>query len=167
MSAKTFAYATGCRVVGIESFAAIARQSPSDITVLDVIADAQQDKVYVQRFERDHDSGYLVASSTLEIVPLAAWMSKRGKDVWAAGPGLRLCQARLGEKCLCVPADLWDPRPETLLQMGLECYRAGDFDNFWSLEPIYLRPSSAEEKWRDKQASNSGNGMMNGLGAAE
>src|SRR5688572_13644244 len=43
MSAKTLAYATGARLVGIDTFAAIARQTPAEATVVDVIADAQQD----------------------------------------------------------------------------------------------------------------------------
>src|SRR5262245_23227269 len=52
ISAKTLAYATGCAVVGIDTFAAIARQAPAEATKLAVLGDAQQDKVYVQEFLR-------------------------------------------------------------------------------------------------------------------
>jgi hypothetical protein len=31
--------------------------------------------------------------------------------------------------------------------MGLEKYQARELDDVWSLEPLYARPSSAEEKW--------------------
>src|SRR5262249_4022349 len=49
MSAKTMAYATGCVLVGVETFEAIASQAPEAVTSLEVIADAQQDKVYIQQ----------------------------------------------------------------------------------------------------------------------
>src|SRR5205823_5164828 len=51
MSAKTLAYATGCALVGVDTFAAIALQAPAEAAVVDVIGDAQQDKLYVQRFK--------------------------------------------------------------------------------------------------------------------
>src|SRR3954454_20393069 len=52
MSAKTFAYATGCTLLGLDTFAIIASQGPDDVPRLAVVADAQQDKIYVQEFER-------------------------------------------------------------------------------------------------------------------
>src|SRR5262245_15682692 len=42
MSAKTLAYATGCALLAVETFAAIARQAPPEATLLDVAEDAQQ-----------------------------------------------------------------------------------------------------------------------------
>ena len=47
-----------------------------------------------------------------------------------------------------VPEEVWDPQPESLLQLGLARYRAGERDDLYALEPLYLRPSSAEEKWQ-------------------
>ncbi len=52
MSAKTFAYATGCALIAVDTFAAIALQAPESVARVDVLADAQQDKVYVQSFAR-------------------------------------------------------------------------------------------------------------------
>src|SRR5216684_2191388 len=37
MSAKTFAYATGCALIAVETFAAIAQQAPDNVSVLDVL----------------------------------------------------------------------------------------------------------------------------------
>ena len=47
-----------------------------------------------------------------------------------------------------VPSECWDPRAESLLRLGLERYRAGQRDDVWAVEPLYLRPSAAEEKWK-------------------
>ncbi len=50
MSAKTLAYAVGCALVAVDTFAVVAEQAPDAVRRMDVLADAQQDKVYVQAF---------------------------------------------------------------------------------------------------------------------
>src|SRR5262245_2510185 len=45
MSAKTLAFATGCRLLAIDTFAAIVRQAPAAAQTVEVVADAQQDKL--------------------------------------------------------------------------------------------------------------------------
>ena len=52
ISAKIWAYATGCGLLAVETFAVIAAQVPEDVLRLEVIADAQQDRVYQQSFGR-------------------------------------------------------------------------------------------------------------------
>src|SRR5262245_18914587 len=42
MTAKAFAYATGCRLLAADTFAVIAAQAPPDADRLDVLADAQK-----------------------------------------------------------------------------------------------------------------------------
>jgi len=150
MSAKTLAYATGCAVLAIDTFAAIARQAPDETLRLDVLADAQQDKVYVQRFGRPAPREGMQALSDLSIQPFSQWLAGRDKDAWVSGPGLRGHETRLPPDVPVVPADRWDPQPESLLGIGLDRYRRGERDDLWSLEPLYLRPSAAEEKWREK-----------------
>ena len=44
---------------------------------------------------------------------------------------------------------------ETLLQLGLARYQAGARDDPWALEPLYLRPSSAEEQWQRRSVNPS------------
>jgi tRNA threonylcarbamoyladenosine biosynthesis protein TsaB len=148
MSAKTFAYVTGSTLLAIDTFAAIAAQSPKDATSVDVLADAQQKKVYVQRFDR-LGSGWAPASP-LRIDSLTNWLTQRDPGAWVTGPGLRAYSGLLSEQVLTVPAAAWDPQPVSLLKLGLARYRAGECDDYWTLEPLYLRPSSAEEKWQQR-----------------
>jgi tRNA threonylcarbamoyladenosine biosynthesis protein TsaB len=145
MSAKTLAYATGCALVGIETFAAIALQAPADAEILDVVADAQQDKVYVQRFARQGQAWQ--PSAPLAIVPAADWLSQLPPDVWVGGPGLEQQRDRVPPNVRTLAEEAWHPRPESLLQFGVSRVRAGQRDDPFTLEPLYLRPSSAEEKW--------------------
>ena len=48
-SAKSFAYATGCKLIAVPTFAAIALQAPDEAREVWVIADALQGMIYVQR----------------------------------------------------------------------------------------------------------------------
>ena len=57
---------------------------------------------------------------------------------------------RLPEGISIVAAAHWDPQPQSLLALGLARYQAGQRDDQWTLEPIYLRPSAAEEKWNQR-----------------
>jgi tRNA threonylcarbamoyladenosine biosynthesis protein TsaB len=150
MSAKTFAYATGCALIAVDTFAAVALQVPEPVVRVDVIADAQQDKVYVQPFVRDGDTWRHLAE--LAIRPVAEWLTMREASVAVTGPGLHKWAPRLPEGVPLVDASLWEPQPASLLRLGLARYAAGERDDPWTLEPLYLRPSSAEEQWQGRSS---------------
>jgi tRNA threonylcarbamoyladenosine biosynthesis protein TsaB len=147
VSAKTFAYATGSRLLAIDTFAAIASQAPADASRVDVLADAQQEKAYIQSFARSEKRAWTPASP-LSIQRVADWLAGRDSGAWVTGPGLRLFRDRLPEEAQVVQAEAWDPGPESLLRIALARYQAGERDDWWLLEPLYLRQSSAEEKWQ-------------------
>jgi tRNA threonylcarbamoyladenosine biosynthesis protein TsaB len=155
MSAKTFVYVTGCVLLAVDTFAAIALQAPAEVRRVDVIADAQQDKVYVQAFARSAEANGWAPRTELSIVNANDWLAGRERDAWVSGPGLRILAARLGGVPM-VPSQDWEPRAESLLQIGWERLLRGQRHDLWSLEPLYLRPSSAEEKWQARPKANQG-----------
>ena len=53
MTAQAFAFARGCRLVGVPTFENIAHGCTLTCAKLDVIADALKQKCYVQRFRRE------------------------------------------------------------------------------------------------------------------
>jgi tRNA threonylcarbamoyladenosine biosynthesis protein TsaB len=146
MSAKAFAYATGCAVLGLETFAAIAAQAPREVARIDVLSDAQQDKVYVQPFGRE--SACWRSLVPLTIRRFADWLREREPSAWVTGPGLRKWEAHLPPGVPRLESVIWEPEAESLLRLGLARYLAGESDDLWRLEPIYLRPSSAEDQWQ-------------------
>jgi tRNA threonylcarbamoyladenosine biosynthesis protein TsaB len=148
MSAKALAYATGCALLAVDTFAAIALQAPAEAMTLFVIADAQQDKIYVQRFRRQAPGEEVLPDMPLTIEPVAEWLPWLAEGVWVTGPGLRKHGNRLPAGApLVEPADR-EARPESLLRIGLARYQRGERDDLWAVEPLYLRPSSAEEQWK-------------------
>jgi tRNA threonylcarbamoyladenosine biosynthesis protein TsaB len=150
MSAKAFAYATGCALIAVDTFAVVADQTPEGVQRLDVIADAQQDKVYVQGFARTGASWQPL--EPLAIRKISVWLASRQADVPVSGPGLRRWAASLPDDVPQIEEPLREPTPQALLRVGLALYQAGRRDDMWTLEPLYLRPSSAEEQW-DARAS--------------
>jgi tRNA threonylcarbamoyladenosine biosynthesis protein TsaB len=156
ISAKTLAYATGCALLAIDTFAAIAVQAPAAVRWLDVLGDAQQDKVYVQRFARPDVGLPWQADTPLTICPFTEWQEQVRDSLWVSGPGLRGRESRLPAGVQAVAAELWEPRPESLLCLGLERYLKGERDDLWTLEPLYLRPSSAEEQWQQRRTNEEG-----------
>jgi tRNA threonylcarbamoyladenosine biosynthesis protein TsaB len=148
MSAKAFAFATGSSLLAISTFAAVALQAPAGLSRLEVIADAQQDKLYAQPFFRNETNSMWSAERPLAIHPLSDWLSSRDNAIALTGPGLRVFGDRLPPETPLVPVEAWDPRPESLSHLGLVRYRDGERDDIWSAEPLYLRSSSAEEKLR-------------------
>jgi tRNA threonylcarbamoyladenosine biosynthesis protein TsaB len=147
VSAKTLCYATGCALIALETFHVIASQSPAEVWTVDVLGDAQQGKVYVQRYGRSAEGDFRPLTA-LSIQPFAEWLGRRDPDAWVSGPALRVPALRAPETVPVVDAGCWDPQPASVLRLGLVRYRAGERDDFWGVEPIYLRPSAAEEQWR-------------------
>jgi tRNA threonylcarbamoyladenosine biosynthesis protein TsaB len=145
MSAKTLAYATGAVLLAMDTFEAIYEQVPPGSAKVDVIADAQQDKIYVQRFGQEPEP--------LAIMTLDAWLKQvEGTGVVVTGPGLETFAGRLPASIQVLPRETWLPQASGLLRVGLRRFHAGERDDPFAVEPLYLRPSSAEEKWGTRSA---------------
>lgn len=145
MSAKAFAYATKCALLAVDTFAAIGMQAPTDASVIHVLEDAQQDKVYAQTFART-ESG-LQSRMPLAICPFADWVRSVEPPCWVTGPGVRRREDRFPAHVTIVEETQRQPLPASLLRLAWSRLQAGERDDLWSLEPLYLRASSAEEKW--------------------
>lgn len=157
ISAKTFAYAARCTLLTLDTFAVLARQVPAEVQQVAVVADAQQDKIYVQEYARTAPGEALTSTAALRIESVSAWLESRPEALWVTGPGLRKIAAGLPPRMTPVDTALWDPQPATLLQLGTARYSRGEKDDVWAAEPLYLRPSAAEEQWsRRLQAGEKG-----------
>ena len=146
MSAKTFAYATGCGLLAIPTFSAIALQAPHESFEVEVIDDAQQDRVYHQRFERPSGGTAWSRCSALAIKPVSTWLEELTPATLIAGPAAHIYANRLPVGAKIADSAIRTATVEGLLRLGLTRYLAGERDDLWAVEPLYLRPSAAEEK---------------------
>jgi tRNA threonylcarbamoyladenosine biosynthesis protein TsaB len=144
MSAKALAYATGCRLVAVPTFHAIAEQAPPEAEAVEVIADALQGLVYAQRFRRA-EGGEWAPVNELRIEPARDWATRLGEGVWVSGPGLALNEHAIPNTLARVEVERRRPELDALLRVGLRLPPLTAAE-VMRLEPLYLRGSSAEEK---------------------
>jgi tRNA threonylcarbamoyladenosine biosynthesis protein TsaB len=144
MSAKALAYATGCRLVAVPTFHAIAGQSPAEASVVEVISDALQGLVYAQRFRRIGAERW-EPTDDLRIEPAADWAGRLTAEVWVSGPGVEVHDRLIPEAVRRVPSADRVPGLSAVYQAGLRQVPLSAAE-VMRLEPLYLRPSSAEEK---------------------
>lgn len=147
MAAKAMCYALDCRLIGVPTFDVLARQADVSRSHLDVIADALKEKLYVQRFVRESRNGRWTSETALAIVSVSHWLSALADDVAVTGPGLNAVADRLPSHAEIPVEAQRVPRLPALLALGHERSQFADRSAMFSLEPIYLRPSSAEEQW--------------------
>jgi tRNA A37 threonylcarbamoyladenosine modification protein TsaB len=116
-----------------------------------VVGDAQQDKLYVQRFNRANSKEMFVPVGDLAVVDGQSWAQAQRGPVAITGPGVKKVQRWLPADPI-LPTDAGqEPSIAGLLAVGWERFQIGVRDDPLRLEPLYQRPSSAEEQW-DRRA---------------
>ena len=155
MSARTLAMMTGARLLGISTFEILAQHClEAGHAKVEIIADAQQDKIYAQRFENNNSN--IISASELKIVSAAEWIANRDISFAIAGPGvpkvLPLTQAKEG----MFVEQSENINKESFLALALKKLFSHHSDDPLSLQPLYLRRSSAEEQW-DKRIADKAN----------
>lgn len=153
MSAKAFAFATGCALVGVPTFEAIGLEVELAVEEIDVVVDAQQSKLYAQRFGRTDRAKPFRPAAPLMVVDGRQWASERTASVPVVGPGVPVAAAWLPSQ---TPAVTAVPSLAGVLAAGAEAWIRGRRDEPVLLEPIYFRPSSAEEQWARREAGAAG-----------
>jgi tRNA threonylcarbamoyladenosine biosynthesis protein TsaB len=150
MTGKTLAYVLGKPLIPVPTFEVIATNLLGvmrEFSEIDVIADAQQDRVYQQNFRLDHASRQVLPVSELTVVDGEKWRRRLTECTLVTGPGLKQQVTKLPPRLAMVPENLWSPSLSSLLKRGLNRLEKRAFADPFTVEPLYARPSSAEEKW--------------------
>lgn len=151
-TAKVLAYATGAKVVGVNTLYAIAHavaQLPDQ--PIRVVLDAQRRQLFGAVFVWEPGGGVSEVSGTALLEHDQFLETIRPGDL-VAGTGLIPFENDLRSRSdiQVAAADQWRPSARAVGEIG--CRRAvqADFDDLWSLVPDYFRLSAAEEKARAK-----------------
>ena len=146
ISAQTLAYATGCPLVQVDTFASIAVQTPEPFDRVEIISDAQQEFVYTQSFERDRKTNQWIAMNELRIAAIATWAEGVPDGVPISGTGIATYSSLIPERIVRLPEIFRQPTADGLLAV----VRSGSIHAMITpvneATPLYLRGSSAEEK---------------------
>jgi tRNA threonylcarbamoyladenosine biosynthesis protein TsaB len=144
MSAKALAYSTGCKLIAVDTFGAIAAQAPVESDRQWVIADALQNHIYVQGFLLSTGGDWL-PENELRIERVEDSLKQAVPGTWMSGPGVKVYADRIPADCPCVPEVDREPRVESVFRVGQHLPPLTR-EQLFALEPLYLRGSSAEEK---------------------
>lgn len=144
--AKTLAYAIGSPAVGVETFLAIAENTPGECAAVQVVEDAQRGDVSVGHYRREPDRSWQRAGE-IAILPAEDWIAGLCRHDTVTGPLLARLQERVAQRCQTLPPECWRPRARVVGKLAQRLLATEATQNPWSLEPLYLRRSSAEDKW--------------------
>jgi tRNA threonylcarbamoyladenosine biosynthesis protein TsaB len=144
--AKTFAYAVGAQVIGINTLEVIAAQAPPSAAPLWAVIDAQRQELFTAKFASLDDGQPLKFVSETKIMTLSAWYPAIEQGDRVSGPGLQRLPAPLPTDVTKIDETSWQPQASTVGQLAWQQYQGGRRDDLWKLAPIYYRPSAAEEK---------------------
>lgn len=162
-TAKSFAYAVKAELVAVSTLEAIAQQAPikhlAEQVAVHAVLDAQRRELFVATFEPPAESAdknsllSLLRRTADHLQPAEAWLqSLRPGDI-VIGSGLKKLLPQVPRAVTIAAESDWQPRAATVGRLAWRDYRAGRRDDLWSLAPVYLRPSYAEEKGRKSEAS--------------
>jgi tRNA threonylcarbamoyladenosine biosynthesis protein TsaB len=144
-TAKTFAYAVGAKVLGVNTLAVLAAQAPAAREPLWTIFDAQRRELFAARFDGRAPGQFPIDCETA-IVAQDAWLAQLQPGDRLLGPALNRLAARLPAGVVALPEELWQPTAASVAQVAWQAWQAGRRDDVWKLAPNYYRPSYAEEK---------------------
>jgi tRNA threonylcarbamoyladenosine biosynthesis protein TsaB len=144
-TAKTFAYAVGAKVIGVNTLAVLAAQAPASSAPLWTIVDAQRQELFVAKFNTNGHGDIPIDCDT-SIVPQDIWLAQLRSGDRVIGPALRRLASRLPEGVVAVAEEFWQPMAAAVGRVAWQAYQAGRRDDVWKLAPHYYRPSAAEEK---------------------
>lgn len=148
-AAKVLAYATGARVIGLNSLQVIAANVPGSSGRVSVVADAQRGDLYVADLARATIGGRLEPLGATRIESIAVWAERLEAGTTVLGPALASGRVRASIPAgaiLLTDADNY-PRGENLIAAAREAPLESSRDDSWLLEPLYLRRSAAEDQW--------------------
>jgi tRNA threonylcarbamoyladenosine biosynthesis protein TsaB len=152
-TAKTFAYAVGAKVVGVNTLAVIADEvrthDDSPNAPLWTILEAQRQELFAAKFADSRDGVLDVDRETL-ILGQDAWLGRLQPGDRVVGPPLRTLQPRLPNDVFILAEELWHPSSSAVGRVGWGKFQSGVSDDVWNLVPQYFRASAAEEKLSKK-----------------
>ena len=149
--AKTLAYALGCRIIAVDTFLALAEGCPEEIQQVAVISDAQRSGLFVGEYQRKSDFGWH-RTQGIEIIPTRQWCNDANKrslettPIAVTGPNVKKLTSDLSN-CHVLSEEHHSPKAAVVAMLGERLYETDSTEDYWKLEPFYLRKSAAEEKW--------------------
>lgn len=150
--AKTLAYAVGCQVVAVETFQAIAAACPPEYHEVFVVSDAQRGDWFVGHYRREQfeslpmRTGDITIASPFSFCERLAAADFTSNSIALVGQVADRLGATLPAPIRVLDSKFAVPQATSVALVGAELARSGGGADLWTLEPLYVRRSAAEEQ---------------------
>lgn len=144
-TAKTLAYATGAKLVGVSTLSVLASHAQIEYGRVWAALDAQRGELFAQAY--DFNADFALAPDETRILSVEGWLQELLPRDSATGPILTKLRDQLPAEVQPVQESLWLPAARTVGVLGYRRFLAGHVDDPWQFVPRYYRRSAAEDKW--------------------
>ncbi len=148
---KGLCFASGKPLASVSSLDALASLSLYCQYPVAPLLDARKDQVYVALY--DTSEGKLKRESEYLVIAIEDLVKKISKKTLFVGPGARLYQKELidllGEKACFATGEQSVPSGASVARIGLSKLIGGQTEDITDLEPLYIRMSEAELKFKN------------------
>ena len=148
--AKTWAWATGCPLIAVDTFeslalAAIQQDQIANETLVHVVVDAQRNQVFLGSYRRTEVE--VLATGEIRIIDINGLATQFGPDSWIVGPAIskKTLQDQI-QRAPKTQSRLITPNAKLVGDVAWKMFQAKLFSDPFKLVPKYVRPSAAEEK---------------------
>ena len=141
--AKSLAYATGAKLVGVPTLLAIAAGMPDVEARRWAIVDAQRQELFSASFAAGFDAN---EDPEVKLVSNIQWLEQLEAGDVVAGSPLKKLATKLPSGVVTASEEYWAPQAEVVGRLGVLRMQAGKLCEPMQLVPEYFRKSAAEEK---------------------
>ena len=144
--AKTLAFASGAKLVGVPSTDVLVRNAPDEARHVIIVLDAKRGQVFTARFERVGDEW--VEREPPHLDTLDAMLARSPSPVHLIGEGIEYHRQSIPDApdVIVTAPELWRAKAEEVVAAAQDRLSRGLFDDPFSVVPIYIRLAEAEEK---------------------
>jgi tRNA threonylcarbamoyladenosine biosynthesis protein TsaB len=145
-TAKAFAWALGKKLAAVCSLDALAEAAKDLGKTIVPVLDARRGQLYTATYR--NDSGSLTRINGPAVTEAAGLLNTIPHPAVLLGDAISRFPDELiaGEGITHAPQELWIPAAPVIAELGLRAAQRGELADPVMLEPLYLRPSEAEQK---------------------
>jgi tRNA threonylcarbamoyladenosine biosynthesis protein TsaB len=159
--AQGIVHALGKPIIGVNTLDGLAYNLIGQQDLVCSVINAQRQEVYTSLYRWDN-SGFksLWDYKIVKAEELIKELSKLDQKVVLLGDGVPVLKDALKnhtedeqefKNLIFAHPNFLMPRASSIAAIGLREYKRGNFDSCFSIRPFYIRKSSAEEKWEERE----------------
>lgn len=137
-AAKGLCFALDKPLIAVDTLAVLARQYRlEDAAYIVPLIDARRMEVYSEVFDQNYKQLRTTAAEIIDSKSFSEFLDKN--KVYFIGDGALKCKDVIRHHNAVFPEKVYYPSAETMAELAVKKYKAGDFEDLAYFEPFYLK----------------------------